>query len=84
MSDDATKIAEAVEHPPVAPRRKRRWMYIILTIVVLYLLAAYVIIPMATKFYADRHPSFDDNPRITQTSDGHPGDPLNVSLIGTS
>ena len=28
-------------------------------------------------------PSFDDNPRVTQTGDGHPGDPLNVGLIGT-
>ena len=32
---------------------------------------------------ARRHPSFDDNPRITQTGDGHPGDALNVSLIGS-
>jgi hypothetical protein len=82
MSDDAAQIAEVLEHP--APRPKRQlWMYIILTIVVLYLLAAYVVIPMAWKLYAHGHPSFDDNPRITQTSDHHPGDPLNVSLIGT-
>lgn len=48
-----------------------------------YLLAAYVIVPMAWEQYVHHHPSFDDNPRITQTSDGHPGDPLNVALIGT-
>jgi hypothetical protein len=83
MSDDATKIAEAIEHPPVVSRRKRRWMYVILTLAMLYLIGAYVIAPLAWKLYAARHPSFDDHPRITQTSDHHPGDPLNVSLIGT-
>jgi len=49
----------------------------------MYLLAAYVVIPLGWKDYAHHHPSFDDNPRITQTGDGHPGDPLNVALIGT-
>jgi hypothetical protein len=58
-------------------------MYVVLTIVVLYLLGAYVAAPMAWKYYAHRHPMFDDNPRITQTGDHHPGDPINVSLIGT-
>jgi len=82
MSDDAINIAGAIEHSIEQPKR-RRWMYIVLTIVVLYLLVAYVIVPTAWKFYAHRHPSFDDNPRITQTGDHHPGDPLNVSLIGT-
>ena len=57
--------------------------YVLLGVLAVYLLAAYVLIPFAWKSYARHHPSFDDNPRITQTSDGHPGDPLNVSLIGT-
>jgi hypothetical protein len=48
-----------------------------------YLLIAYLLIPFGWKRYARRHPSFDDNPRITVTGDGHPGDPLNVALIGT-
>lgn len=50
---------------------------------VVYLLLAYVIAPFGWKHYARRHPSFDDNPRITQTGDGHPGDAINVALIGT-
>jgi hypothetical protein len=58
-------------------------MYVILTLVMLYLLVAYVLAPMAWKLYARERPLFDDNPRITQTGDHHPGDPLNVSLIGT-
>ena len=28
--------------------------------------------------------SLDDSPRITTTGDGHPGDPLNVALIGSA
>jgi hypothetical protein len=47
-----------------------------------WLVAAYLLIPLAWKAYTDRYPAFDDNPRLTETSDGHPGDPLNVALIG--
>jgi hypothetical protein len=66
-----------------ASRTKRRWVRVLLIAAVLYLVVAYLIIPLGWKDYARHHPSFDDNPRITQTSDGHPGDPLNVALIGT-
>lgn len=58
-------------------------MCIILGIAVLYLLVAYVVAPTLWKLYAHHRPNFDDNPRITQTGDHHPGDPVNVSLIGT-
>jgi hypothetical protein len=58
-------------------------IYVILGLLAIYLLSAYLIIPALTGEYYRYHPSFDDNPRVTQTSDGHPGDPLNVSLIGT-
>jgi hypothetical protein len=75
--------AESSEKHTEASQKKRRLVKILLVVAVLYLLAAYVVVPMAWKVYARHHPSFDDNPRITQTSDGHPGDPLNVSLIGT-
>ncbi|WP_224404944.1 LssY C-terminal domain-containing protein [Afifella sp. IM 167] len=55
----------------------------VIVVLALYLLAAYLLIPLAWERYASGHPSFDDNPRLTRTSDGHPGDPLNVGLIGT-
>jgi hypothetical protein len=48
----------------------------------LWLTAAYLIAPFAWKEHERRHSSFDDSPRITRTGDGHPGDPLNVALIG--
>jgi hypothetical protein len=55
----------------------------IVVVLLAWLVAAYIVIPMGWKEYARHHPSFEDNPRITQTSDRHPGDPLNCSLIGT-
>ncbi len=54
-----------------------------LALAALYLLIAYLVLPHAWERYARKHPSFDDDPRITKTKDGHPGDPLNVALIGT-
>ena len=53
------------------------------TAVLTYLLVAYIAMPMYWKTYVRRHPSLDDIPRITHTSSGIPGDPLNVELIGT-
>lgn len=70
-----------------SPARKKRWRNrwpsIVLAMLLVYLLAAYILVPFGWKEYAKRHPSFDDDPRITTTHDGHPGDPLNVALIGT-
>jgi hypothetical protein len=48
-----------------------------------YFLVAYVILPFGWKSYTQKHPSFDDDPRLTKTGEGHPGGPLNVALIGS-
>jgi len=48
----------------------------------IWLVAAYLMVPFLWERYARRHPQFDDNPRVTQTGDHHAGDPLNVALIG--
>src|SRR6187402_385259 len=48
-----------------------------------YVLVAYVLAPMIWKTYAHLHPALDAAPTITLTGDDHPGDPLNVALIGT-
>jgi hypothetical protein len=48
-----------------------------------YVVFAYLIIPFGWSRYAKRHPSFDDDPRITKTGDGHPGDAINIELVGT-
>jgi hypothetical protein len=53
------------------------------TVLLVYLVVAYVIMPLFWKRYTHRHPSFADVPRVTKTRSGIPGDPLNVALIGT-
>jgi hypothetical protein len=55
----------------------------LLSLLLLYILAAYLVIPFAWKWFAKDHPSFVDHPRVTRTADDHPGDPLNVALMGT-
>lgn len=62
---------------------RRRILHAFAVIALIYFLAAYVLVPFGWEHYAHRHPSFDDNPRLTRTGDDHPGDPLNVSLIGS-
>lgn len=56
---------------------------IIAGLLLLWLVSAYVVAPAIWKEYSRIDSRFDDNPRITQTSDHHPGDPLNVAFIGT-
>ena len=53
------------------------WLLIILAA---WAVAAYLIIPRVAKLYYRHH--FNDGPRITQTADGHPGDPVNVAIEG--
>jgi hypothetical protein len=47
-----------------------------------YLAIAYVVLPIFWVRYAHRHPAIDETPGITITGDDHPGDPINVALIG--
>jgi hypothetical protein len=63
--------------------KKRKATRAFLLVVAAYLAVAYLLIPLLWKDYAKRHPQFDDNPRLTETGDGHPGDPLNVALVGS-
>jgi hypothetical protein len=65
-------------------RRSRRKQIAVLAtaVLLLYAVAAYIVMPLDWKRYLRRHPSLDDVPGITQTKAGIPGDPLNVALIG--
>jgi hypothetical protein len=49
----------------------------------LYLVVAYILMPLDWMRYAHRHPALDETPGITIAGNGHPGDPLNVGLIGS-
>jgi LssY C-terminus len=52
-------------------------------LLVLWLAVAYLVAPFAWMEHEKHHPSFAESPRTTKLKDGHPGDPLNVALIGT-
>lgn len=73
---------EVAEQEP-AERKRHRKTRIIGGLILVWLVASYLIIPFGWEYYASIHPEFDENPRITETGDKHPGDPLNVALIGT-
>src|SRR5215469_16101514 len=68
------------------PRRMRRWAervgYATVALLVLYLLVAYVVLPSLWRHF-EHHPVMSDAPKTTYTTDGIPGDPLNVALVGS-
>ncbi len=69
-----------------APKRRGHWMAslkMITGLLLVWLVIAYVVAPIGWKVFAKRDPTFDDSPRLTQTGYHHPGDPLNVALVGS-
>jgi len=57
-----------------------KWIVLAL---LLWAIAAYLIVPMVWKMYFRHHHSkFSGAPRVTQTSDSHPGDPVNLVIEG--
>ena len=68
------------------PSKKRRLLIrglkVVITLVAGWLLAAYVILPLLWRHY-EHHPALENAPKTTVTSQGIPGDALNVGLIGT-
>lgn len=52
-------------------------------VILLYLLAAYVIVPRVWERDIRRHPALFAAPRLTHTPSGIPGDPINVALLGS-
>jgi hypothetical protein len=79
--------AEAKQQPASTPPQHRsRWKRLAIlfgSLVLLWFIVAYLIMPAALRYYAHRHPALDDIPGITHTANGSPGDPINVALIGT-
>jgi hypothetical protein len=65
------------------PRHAHRWLYAAGALIVAYLVAAYVIMPLVWRTHTWRHPDLSEGPRITRTANGIPGDPVNVALVGT-
>jgi hypothetical protein len=71
--------------PPPADRssRLRRFALLAGGALVIYLVAAYVVAPLAWRTAIKRHPDLSAGPRITETANGIPGDPLNLAAVGS-
>ncbi len=83
MSQDKSSVTTPHKHP-CRNRNLHQTAAIWLSgLLLTYFAIAYVLLPLAWFRYVERHPAFDEAPNITITSDDHPGDPLNVGLIGT-
>lgn len=65
-----------------AGRWLRRAGIAALVVVALYVVAAYLILPRLWTHY-EHEPGLAGRPMVTVTSDGIPGDPLNVGLVGS-
>jgi LssY C-terminus len=62
----------------------RRWRHLLLVaggIVALYVLSAYVVLPLVWT-HREHQPQLATMPMVTRTAQGIPGDPLNVGLVG--
>jgi hypothetical protein len=70
-------------HGPRPRVRPVLLLQIFAAVLLLYLLTAYVILPLAWKRDVARHPALFNAPRITHTANGIPGDPVNLALLGS-
>ena len=61
---------------------KRRWLVIFAGVAIAYLLLAYILLPLLWTHH-EREPGLASLPMVTRTSDGIPGDALNVGLVGS-
>ena len=67
----------------LTPRRKRRLIRIMVMLLLVWAVAAYFLLPIAWRVATRHHPAVEGMPRITATGNRIPGDPLNISLVGT-
>lgn len=64
-------------------RHKHHWARLVLALASIYFIAAYVIVPQLWKRHERKHPDLREGPTITHTASGIPGDPLNISVVGS-
>lgn len=78
-------MSSSVEmHSPAPPHSRRKQFAIgLVAAVCAYTAVAYLAVPFGWSHYLKRHPALADIPNITTTGDGHPGDPINVALVGS-
>ena len=76
--DDVTPAAPVLR----APRPRRLWLRWLLLGLALWGVIAYLLAPRLWTWYYEHTKPLPDVDRVTQTADGHPGDPLNIALEG--
>jgi hypothetical protein len=64
-------------------RRLKRIAFLVAGVVAGWAIAAYLVLPAFWEWYTSEHPWMEKIPGVTCTASGIPGDPLNVSLVGT-
>src|SRR5262245_20989279 len=83
MSNKATHEPIVV----VGRTRPHSWVFraacVLVGLLLAYLLIAYLALPLRWRRYEKRHPALVNAPRITHTSTGIPGDPLNVAIVSS-
>ena len=62
---------------------RQRLLWFLLGLLAAYGLFAYIIAPLVWRVDMHRHPNMRTEPNITHTKSGIPGDPLNISLVGS-
>jgi len=77
--DDVTPAAPA----PQASKSRRRWHWWVVLGIALWGVVAYLLVPRLSSWYYEHAKPLPDIERVTHTSDGHPGDPINIALEGT-
>jgi hypothetical protein len=55
---------------------------IVIVLLILWVIAAYLVLPLLWRHY-EHHPELAVAPKTTETGNHIPGDPLNVSLVGS-
>lgn len=69
--------------PPMPPRRARRYLVAVAIVLLAYVVAAYLVMPLVWRDDTRDHPlDLTGAPHITVTANGVPGDPLNLALLG--
>lgn len=64
--------------------RRHRLGWAVGSVAVVYLVLAYLLVPVGWEVHERHHPAIEQAPRHARTKTGIPGDPLNVALVGTS
>ena len=64
-------------------RGGRRWLVWIGGLLLVYLVVAYLVLPVVWRRRIHRHPDLAGGPRVTHTPNGIAGDPVNLALAGS-